>query len=50
MWVPTAVKEWDSYLDNWSATVAPDANAISPQQLQLDKSLAFLEMGWARHG
>lgn len=25
--------EWDSYLDNWSATVAPDANAISPQQL-----------------
>ena len=28
-------KEWDSYLDNWSAHVAPDANAISPQQLHL---------------
>ncbi|CAK9093156.1 Peflin (PEF protein with a long N-terminal hydrophobic domain) (Penta-EF hand domain-containing protein 1) [Durusdinium trenchii] len=30
--------EWDSYLDNWAANVAPDSNAISPQQL-----LAILE-------
>ena len=30
-------EEWDSYLDAWSNNVPQGANAISPQQLWLDR-------------
>lgn len=43
------VEEWDSYLDNWSTHVAPGANAISPQQLQLDGTLGVLSVTTIEH-